>query len=83
MSSVHMPPHMGCEMEYKEDFWSELDEVVESVSKDERVVIGADFSGGERQKERWQRPRKRHMTSCMRRLLPTPKILFGGEKGRD
>ena len=23
-------------------------------------------SGGERQKERWQRPRKRHMTSCMR-----------------
>ena len=38
-------PHMGCEMEYKEDFWSELDEVVESVSKDERVVIGADFNG--------------------------------------
>uniref|UniRef100_A0A8C4QLM4 Endonuclease/exonuclease/phosphatase domain-containing protein n=1 Tax=Eptatretus burgeri TaxID=7764 RepID=A0A8C4QLM4_EPTBU len=32
-------PHMGCQMEYKEDFWSELDEVVESVSKDERVVM--------------------------------------------
>ena len=32
-------------MEYKEDFWSELDEVVESVSKEERVVIGADFNG--------------------------------------
>ena len=46
-------PHMGCEMEYKEDFWSELDEVVESVSKDERVVIGADFNGhvGEGNKE--------------------------------
>ena len=40
-------------MEYKEDFWSELDEVVESVSKDERVVIGADFNGhvGEGNKE--------------------------------
>ena len=36
---------VGCEMEYKEDFWSELDEVVESVSKEERVVIGADFNG--------------------------------------
>ena len=24
-------PHMGCEMEYKEDFWSELDEVAESL----------------------------------------------------
>ena len=28
-----MPHNMGCEMEYKEDFWSELDEVVESVSR--------------------------------------------------
>ena len=36
-------PQMGCEMEYKEDFWSELDEVVESVSKDERVVIWSRF----------------------------------------
>ena len=38
-------PQVGCEMEEKEDFWSELDEVVESVSKEERVVIGADFNG--------------------------------------
>ena len=52
MSSVHMP-HIWGEMEYKEDFWSELDEVEESVSKDERVVIGADFNGhfGEGNKE--------------------------------
>ena len=32
-------------MEEKEDIRSELDEVVESVSKEERVVIGADFNG--------------------------------------
>uniref|UniRef100_A0A8C4R3Y4 Endonuclease/exonuclease/phosphatase domain-containing protein n=1 Tax=Eptatretus burgeri TaxID=7764 RepID=A0A8C4R3Y4_EPTBU len=38
-------PQVGCEMEEKKYFWSELDEVVESVSKDERVVIGADFNG--------------------------------------
>ena len=38
-------PQVGCEMEEKEDFSSELDEVVESVSKEERVVIGADFNG--------------------------------------
>eukprot|EP00064_Thunnus_orientalis_P010835 superscaffoldBa00001505_g10863 len=28
----------------EEEFWSELDEVVECILKDERVVIGADFS---------------------------------------
>eukprot|EP00064_Thunnus_orientalis_P019496 superscaffoldBa00004900_g19616 len=43
-------PQVGCEMEEKEEFLSELDEVVESVPKEEKVVIGADFSGhlGER-----------------------------------
>ena len=32
-------------MEEKDELWSELDEVVVSVSQEERVVIGADFSG--------------------------------------
>lgn len=36
---------MGCEMEQKEDFTSELNEVVETVPKKERLVIGADFIG--------------------------------------
>ncbi|KAK3551510.1 hypothetical protein QTP70_017369 [Hemibagrus guttatus] len=38
-------PQVGCELEKKERFWSELDEVMESISTGERVVIGADFNG--------------------------------------
>ncbi|KAK3574938.1 hypothetical protein QTP86_019802, partial [Hemibagrus guttatus] len=37
--------HVGCELEEKERFWSELDEVMESIPTGERVVIGADFNG--------------------------------------
>ncbi|KAK3575081.1 hypothetical protein QTP86_019740 [Hemibagrus guttatus] len=36
---------VGCELEEKEKFWSELDEVMESIPMGERVVIGADFNG--------------------------------------
>ncbi|KAK3535499.1 hypothetical protein QTP70_016921, partial [Hemibagrus guttatus] len=36
---------VGCMLEEKESFWSELDEVMESIPMDERVVIGADFNG--------------------------------------
>ncbi|KAK3535033.1 hypothetical protein QTP70_002217 [Hemibagrus guttatus] len=36
---------VGCEVEEKERFWSELDEVMESIPTGERVVIGADFNG--------------------------------------
>ncbi|KAK3566875.1 hypothetical protein QTP86_004773 [Hemibagrus guttatus] len=35
----------SCELEEKERFWSELDEVIESIPTGERVVIGADFNG--------------------------------------
>ncbi|MCJ8747404.1 hypothetical protein PDJAM_G00153150 [Pangasius djambal] len=38
-------PQVGCELEEKERFWTELDEVVESIPTGERVVIGADFNG--------------------------------------
>ncbi|KAK3518433.1 hypothetical protein QTP70_000665 [Hemibagrus guttatus] len=38
-------PQVGCEIEEKERFWSELDEVMESIPTGERVVIGADFNG--------------------------------------
>ncbi|KAK3536242.1 hypothetical protein QTP86_000147 [Hemibagrus guttatus] len=38
-------PQVGCELEEKERFWSELDEVMESIPPGERVVIGADFNG--------------------------------------
>ncbi|KAK3574646.1 hypothetical protein QTP86_011559 [Hemibagrus guttatus] len=43
-------PQVGCELGEKERFWSELDEVMESIPKGERVVIGPDFNGhvGER-----------------------------------
>ncbi|KAK3547834.1 hypothetical protein QTP86_031973, partial [Hemibagrus guttatus] len=38
-------PQVGCELEEKERFWSELDEVMESIPTGQRVVIGADFNG--------------------------------------
>ncbi|KAK3522562.1 hypothetical protein QTP86_023279 [Hemibagrus guttatus] len=38
-------PQVGCELEEKERFWSELDKVMESIPTGERVVIGADFNG--------------------------------------
>ncbi|KAK3548847.1 hypothetical protein QTP70_021038, partial [Hemibagrus guttatus] len=38
-------PQVGCELEEKKRFWSELDEVMESIPMGERVVIGADFNG--------------------------------------
>ena len=38
-------PQVGCELEEKEDFWNDLDEMVESVHKGERVLIGADLNG--------------------------------------
>ncbi|KAK3572040.1 hypothetical protein QTP86_022268, partial [Hemibagrus guttatus] len=38
-------PQVGCELEEKESFWSELDEVMESIPTGERVVIEADFNG--------------------------------------
>ncbi|KAK3531039.1 hypothetical protein QTP70_007882 [Hemibagrus guttatus] len=42
INAVH---YKGCELEEKERFWSELDEVMESIPTGERVVIGADFNG--------------------------------------
>ncbi|KAK3516182.1 hypothetical protein QTP70_005686 [Hemibagrus guttatus] len=36
---------VGCELEEKERFWIESDEVMESIPTGERVVIGADFNG--------------------------------------
>ncbi|KAI5614769.1 hypothetical protein C0J50_3417 [Silurus asotus] len=37
-------PQVGCEIEEKERFWSELDEVVDGVPRKERLVIGAYFN---------------------------------------
>ncbi|XP_051784652.1 uncharacterized protein LOC127528083 [Erpetoichthys calabaricus] len=36
---------VGCAMGEKEDFWSEMNEVMNSVQKGQKMVIGADFSG--------------------------------------
>ncbi|KAK3542768.1 hypothetical protein QTP70_002967 [Hemibagrus guttatus] len=38
-------PQVGCELKEKEGFWSELDEVIESIPTSERVVIGVDSNG--------------------------------------
>lgn len=45
-------------LEEKEEIWNKLDEVVESVLRTERLVIGDDFCGllvlrREMQKDRW------------------------------
>ncbi|KAK3530856.1 hypothetical protein QTP70_002887 [Hemibagrus guttatus] len=45
LNVVSRAPQVGCELEEKERFWSELDEVMESIPTGERVVIGADFNG--------------------------------------
>ena len=38
-------PQVGCLREEEDKFWTDLDEVVESIPKEERLVIGADFNG--------------------------------------
>ena len=38
-------PQVRCLREEKDKFWTDLDEVVESIPKEERVVIGADLNG--------------------------------------
>ena len=37
-------PQVGNSMEEKKDFWQDLDELTESVSKQERIVLGSDFN---------------------------------------
>ncbi|KAK3530300.1 hypothetical protein QTP86_023925, partial [Hemibagrus guttatus] len=41
----HGTTQVGCELEEKERFWSELDEVMERIPTGGRVVIGVDFNG--------------------------------------
>ena len=38
-------PQVGCIYEEKEAFWLDLDETVEKISKNERIVVGADLDG--------------------------------------
>ena len=38
-------------MEENDKFWTDLDEVVESILKEERMVIGADFNEHEHEHE--------------------------------
>ncbi|XP_065675628.1 uncharacterized protein LOC136091844 [Hydra vulgaris] len=37
-------PQVGCDMEEKEEFWRELDEVVLQVPIEDRMILGADFN---------------------------------------
>ena len=43
---------MGRELEDKEEFWRKVDEVMQSIPRNERVVMGADFSGNVREGNR-------------------------------
>ena len=38
-------PQVNNSMEEKNDFWEDLDGLIESVSKQERIVLGADLNG--------------------------------------
>ena len=38
-------PQQGCTLEEKEVFWSDLEETVEMISREERVIVGADLNG--------------------------------------
>ena len=38
-------PQVNNSMEEKNDFWEDLDELTESISKEERIVLGADLNG--------------------------------------
>ena len=38
-------PQVNNSMEEKNDFWEDLDELIESISKEERIVLGADLNG--------------------------------------
>ena len=38
-------PQVGCICEEKEAFWLDLDETVEKIPKNERIVVGADLNG--------------------------------------
>ena len=38
-------PQVNNSMEEKNDFWEDLDGLIESVSKEERIVLGADIIG--------------------------------------
>ena len=36
---------VGCELEEREKLWDEVDEVMQSIPRDDRLMIGADFNG--------------------------------------
>ena len=38
-------PQLGCIREEKETFWLDLDETVEKIPRNERIVVGADLNG--------------------------------------
>ncbi|KAL7837360.1 hypothetical protein SRHO_G00270710 [Serrasalmus rhombeus] len=38
-------PQVGCQLEEKEEFWSKMDEVVDGVPREEKLMIGAGFNG--------------------------------------
>ena len=38
-------PQVGCIREEKEAFWLDLDETVEKIPENERIVVGADLNG--------------------------------------
>ena len=38
-------PQVNNSMEEKNDFWEDLDGLIESISKEERIVLGVDLNG--------------------------------------
>ena len=45
MSSVRMRHRWGAYVKQKETFWLDLDETVEKIPRNKRIVVGADLNG--------------------------------------
>ena len=43
--SAYYAPQVNYSMKKKNDFWEDLDGLIESISKEERIVLGADLNG--------------------------------------
>ena len=46
-------PQVNNSMEEKNDFWEDLDDLIESISTEERIVLGADLNGNVGKRNIW------------------------------
>ena len=64
-------PQVDCDMEEKDEFWERVEEGLERLPKEERVIVGADFNGHIGEK-----------TETMRKSLGSTALGLGTPKDR-